>query len=168
VSNRGIRAGSVVDATDWAMPARQTGYGNGANTVTASAFAALPTNTASCSITNPHPFAKLLVLVEYGAWMIGNTGTGQIYACPVVSGSITVTAGIGGGGPIGWGEVLYETATSYHQHRASCPYELPASATAATFELQAYRNGSGTVKCDFPLIRVTPLRYVYDEGRTTA
>lgn len=166
MSNRGIRAGAVVDGTDWKMPARVTGYGAGANSISASSFSVLPSFTASCSITNPHPFATLLVYAEYGAWLKGNGSTGDVRMCLSVSGGIIVTPGIGGGGPVGWGEVLLATSTSYQQHRAACTYEIPAGVGSVTFSVYAYRNGTGTTACDFPVVRVTPLRYLYDQGRT--
>lgn len=166
MSNRGIRAGAVVDGTDWKLPSVASAFGNGVNTVTASGFAVLPTTTCSTTVTNPHPFARLLVLAEWGAWLIGNAGTGDVRVCLNVSGSLSVNAGIGGGGPIGWGEVLYATGASYQQHRAACTYELPVSGTAATFAVYAMRQGSGTVKCDYPVVRITPLRYLYDQGRS--
>jgi hypothetical protein len=166
VSNRGILAGAVVDGTDWKLPAVASAFGNGTNTVVASGFSVLPATTCSTTMTNPHPVARLLVLAEYGAWLIGNGATGDVRVCLDVTGSLLVNAGIGGGGPIGWGEVLYATATSYQQHRAMCTYELPVSGTAATFAVYAMRNGSGTVKCDYPVVRITPLRYFYDQGRS--
>jgi hypothetical protein len=163
VSNRGIIAGAVLDGTDWKLPAVVQSFGNGANTVTSATFAVLPTTTCSASMTNPHPSARLLVMAEYGAWLIGNTTTGDIRACLSVSGSVSISAGLGGGtgGPVGWGEVLYHTALGYQQRKAMCTYELPVSASAATFDFYAMRNGSGTVKCDFPTIRLIPLRYLY-------
>lgn len=166
MSNRGIIAGAVVDGTDWKLPAVASAFGNGTNTITASGFSVLPTNAASTTMTNPHPFARLLVLAEWGAWLIGNGATGDVRVCLNVTGSLIVNAGIGGGGPIGWGEVLYATGASYQQHRAACTYELPVSATAATFAVYAMRNGSGTVRCDYPVARITPLRYLYDQGRS--
>lgn len=162
MSNRGIIAGAVLDGTDWKLPAVATGYGNGANAVTSSTFAVLPTTTCSASMTNPHPFARLLVMAEYGAWMKGNTST-DVRGCLNVSGSLVISAGLGGGngGPVGWGEVLYQTNARYNQHKAMCTYELPVSASAATFDFYAMRSGANTTACDFPTIRITPLRYLY-------
>jgi len=164
-NNRGVRGGARVDGTDWDIPAPTAAYGNGTNTITATGFSVLPTTTVSASMTNPHPFANLLIFAEYGAWMVGNGATGDCRACLNVSGSLTISPGIGGGGPVGWGEVLYATLSTFQQKRAACTYELPPSATAATFALYAYRNGSGTVQCNYPVVRLTPLRYVFDQGR---
>lgn len=164
MSNRGIIAGSVVDGTDWKLPNVASATGNGTNTITASDFAVLPTTTCSTSITNSHPIASMLVEVSYGAWLKGNSTTGDVRVGVNVSGSLVSVAGIGGGGAVGWGEILYATSTTYGQHRAMCTYVLPPSATPATFAVHAYRNGSGTVVCDYPTLRVTPLRYVYDQG----
>jgi hypothetical protein len=163
MGNRGIIAGSVLDGTDWKLPAVVQSFGNGANTVTASAFSVLPTTTCSASITNPHPSARLLVMVTYGAWLIGNGATGDIRVCPNASGSLAISAGLSGGngGAVGWGEVLYQTATGYNQRSATITYELPVSASAAVFDIYAYRNGAGTVKCDFPTLRIVPLRYLF-------
>lgn len=161
MKNRGILAGAIVDGTDWKLPSIVTAFGNGTNTITSSTFAVLPTTTASASMTNPHPHAKLLVLAEWGAWLVGNSGTGDVRCCLQVSGSLVVAAGIGGGGPVGWGEVLYQQATGTAQRHSACTYELPVSGSAATFDVYAMRNGSGTVNCNYPTIRLTPLRYLY-------
>jgi hypothetical protein len=39
-------------------------------------------------------------------------------------------------------------------------YSLPASATAATFTMQAYRDSaSGTQNVDYPTLRIVPIRF---------
>lgn len=155
-----IRAGARLDATDFDLPDVVTGYGNGTNTVTATAFAVLPTTTCTASITNPHPTAAMLVLVTFGAQM--SASANAVRCCPAVSGSTTIAAGVGGGGPIGWGEVPLCGAATTNQHSGSFTVELPVSANAAEFSMQAYRDSaSGTQTCNYPTIRLTPLRFVF-------
>lgn len=157
--NRGLIGGAVVDSTDFNLPSIVTGYGNGTNAITSATFAALPSVGCSAAMTNPHPFAKLLVLVHYGAWMQGAAST-DVRGALSVSGSMTIDAGIGGG-PIGWGEILYTAASVYGQQKSVVTYELPASATAATFTFRALRTGAGATKCDYATIRIVPVRYLY-------
>ncbi len=155
-----IRAGARLDATDFDLPDVVAAYGNGANTVVATAFAVLPTTTCTASITNPHPTASMLVLVTFGAWM--SASANAVRCCPAVSGSVTIAAGIGGGGPLGWGEIPETGASTLSQFSASYTVELPASANAAVFSMQSYRDSaSGTQKCDYPVIRLTPLRFIF-------
>lgn len=153
-----IRAGAKLDAPDWDMPDVVSAYGNGTNAVTATTFTDLPTNGVSAAITNPHPTASLIVLVTFGAWLQGN-GT-FVRACPRVSGSTTISAGIGVGGPLGWGEIPGTSASTPVSCSGSATYELPASSTAATFTLQAYRdNTSNSTAVNYPVIRIIPIRY---------
>jgi hypothetical protein len=161
MSNRGIIGGGVVDGVDWTLPAVVSAHGNGTNNIAATTFAVLPSTTVSASMTNPHPRARLLVVVDYGAWLLGAAST-DVRACLNVSGSLTVTPGIGGGGPVGWGEVLYASATTGQgQHSAMCTYLLPVSGTAATFALYAEKTGAGTPQCNYGTIMITPIRYVW-------
>lgn len=156
-----VRAGARLDATDFILPDVVTAFGNGSNTITATSFAVLPTVTCSASITNPHPTASMLVLVTFGAWM--NTSNGvAVRCCPAVSGSTTIAAGIGGGGPIGWGEVPVAGTTVLQQGQGTYTVSLPASANAAVFTMQAYRDSaSGTQLLNYPTIRLVPLRFVF-------
>lgn len=155
-----IRAGARLDATDFDLPDVVTGYGNGTNTITATSFAVLPTTTCTAAITNPHPTAAMLTLVTFGAWM--SASANAVRCCPAVSGSLTIAAGIGGGGPIGWGEVPLCGAATTNQYSGSFTVELPASANAATFSMQAYRDSAtGTQACNYPTIRLVPLRYLF-------
>jgi hypothetical protein len=134
--------------------------GNGTNVVTATSFAVLPTNTCTASITNPHPTASMLVLVTFGAWLTASASFVRI--CPAVSGSLTLAAGVGGGGPLNWGEVPGSGSTTKIQASAGYTLELPVSANAAVFSMQAYRDAaSGTQNVDYPVIRLTPLRYAF-------
>lgn len=154
-----IRAGARVDAVDFDLPDPAVGAGSGTNTITSTTFANLPTST-SVSITNPHPSAAMLCLVTLGAWMQADTNA--VRAAIAVSGSTTIVAGIGGGGAAGWGEVLRCPVLSVTmQMSTSWTVELPASTTAATFTVQAYREaGSGTQQVNYPTLRVVPLRFL--------
>jgi hypothetical protein len=155
-----IRAGARLDATDFDLPDVVTASGNGSNTVTATAFAVLPTVTCTASITNPHPTAAMLVLVSFGAWM--SASANAVRCCPAISGSTTIAAGIGGGGPIGWGEIPMCGTTTKNHYGASYTVELPVSGNAAVFSMQAYRDSAtGTQLVDYPTIRLTPLRFVF-------
>lgn len=156
-----IRAGARLDATDFDLPDVVTGYANGSNTITATTFTDLPTTACTASITNPHPTASMLVLVEFGGWVTAGSSIGTRF-CPRVSGSTTIAAGIGGGGAIGWGEIPYSNSTSKLGLRGSFTVELPVSANAAVFTMQAYRDSaSGTQTIEYATIRLTPVRFVF-------
>ena len=152
-------AGSKVLADDFQLPDVVTAFGNGTNIITATSFTDLPTTPCVAAITNPHPTASLVCLVEFGAWM-NSTGS-AVRACPRVSGSTTIAAGIGAGGPLGWGEVPLCGNNAYPQQMmGGATYTLPVSATAATFTMQAMRDSaSGTQVCHYPTIRIIPLHY---------
>ena len=156
----GVLAGSRVDGTDWLLPVVVTGHGNGGNVITAAAFTVLPTTTCTAAITNPHPTAPLLVLCTFGAWLTSVAGS-DVRCCPNVTGSVSISAGIGCGGPIGWGEIPIRTEANKGHHAGVATYALPPSATAATFSMWALRTGSGAVNCDFPVIRLIPIRYLF-------
>lgn len=155
-----ILSGSKVDATDFAYPDVATGYANGTNTITATSFANLPTTPCSASIVNPHPESAMLVLVILSAWM--QASTNAVRAGVAVSGSTTISAGIGGGGMSGWGEVLRAPANGTSaQYSSPFTVELPVSAAAATFTVQAYVEASGgTQQVNYPTLRLIPIRYV--------
>jgi hypothetical protein len=105
------------------------------------------------------------VLVEFGAWMtVAVAAQPAVRCCPAVSGSLTLAAGIGSGGngPIGWGEIPLcgGNAANPQQMQGCANYTLPASATPATFTMQAMRDSaSGTQSCNYPTIRIIPLYY---------
>lgn len=155
-----ILAGRYVAAADLAVPDAVAGYGSSTNTVTATSWAVLPSSGASAAITNPHPSAALLVWVTWGAWMSANANAVRL--CPAVSGSVTIAAGIGGGGPVAWGEIPLASVSTSQQFSSMVPYELPASGTAATFVLQAYRDSAtGTQTVNYPALRIIPIRYLF-------
>jgi hypothetical protein len=153
-------AGSKVLAVDFQLPDVVTAFGDGTNTITATSFTDLPTTSCVAAITNPHPTASLICLVEFGAWMSRTTG-GAIRCCPRVSGSTTIAAGIGAGGPLGWGEVpLCGNNANPQQMMGGGTYTLPVSATAATLTMQAMVDSAGTGQvCNYPTIRIIPLYY---------
>lgn len=152
-------AGDRLTAVDFQLPAVVTAFGNGTNTITATTFTDLPTTSCIAAITNPHPTAAMLTLVQFGAWM--HSTASAVRCCPRVSGSTTIAAGIGVGGPTGWGEVpITANSGNPQQMIGEGLYSLPASATAATFTMQAFRDSaSGTQVCNYATIRLTPLRY---------
>jgi hypothetical protein len=78
-----------------------------------------------------------------------------------VSGSTTIAAGIGAGGPLGWGEIpISGNNLNPQQCMGGATYTLPASATGATFTMQAFRDSAaGTQTCNYATIRIVPLYY---------
>lgn len=152
-------AGSEIVAVDFQLPVVVPGFGNGTNTITATTFTDLPTTACTAAITNPHPSASMIVLVEFGAWL--HASANAVRCCPRVSGSVTIAAGIAAGGPIGWGEIpLTGNSGNPQQHKASATYSLPASGTPATFTMQAHRDSAaGTQTCNYATIRIIPLYF---------
>lgn len=152
-------SGSKVIAADFIIPDVVATFGNGANTITATTYTDLPTTSCVAAITNPHPTASLLCRVEFGAWI--HATANAIRFCPRVSGSVTIAAGIGLGGPLNYGEIpLTSNSGNPQHHEASAIYTLPVSATPATFTLQAMRDSAaGTQTCSYPVLRITPLYY---------
>lgn len=150
-------AGSEIVAVDFQLPAVVTGFGNGTNTITATTFTDLPTTACTAAITNPHPSASLVCLVEFGAWL--HATANAVRCCPRVSGATTIAAGIGAGGPIGWGEIpVCGNSGNPQQGSASATYTLATG--TSTFTMQAYRDSAaGTQVCNYATIRIIPLYY---------
>lgn len=150
-------AGSKITSYDWDLPAVVTAFGNGFNSITATTFTDLPTTSCIAAITNPHPTATMVTLVEFGAWL--NSGGIAVRCCPRVSGSVTIAAGIGVGGPVGWGEVpVGGNNLNPMQCQGGGVYDLPSG--TATFTMQAFRDSaSGTEQINYPVIRLIPLYY---------
>ena len=141
------------------VPAEASASSTGANTITATTWAALPT-PLSVDLTNPHPTRGLFTQVSYGAQLTA-TAT-DLRVCVAATGGLTIPAGIGTGGALSWGEVLYislATSGSWSLQSAfTCT--LPAG-TTTTLSMQAYRAvATGTQTVNFPTLRATPLRYV--------
>lgn len=152
-----IRAGSDLSAVDFALPDHVDCYGNGTNTVTATTWTDLPTTACTGSITNPHPAVNMICLVTFGAWIIAGSSIAT-RICPRVSGSTTIAAGVGAGGPMGWGQIPISTSTGTQHVSASAVYSLPPG--AATFTMQAYRDSaSGTQNVNYPTIQIVPIRF---------
>lgn len=158
-----IAGGALVDAVDFDLPDPATGFGNGVNSVsgvTASTWTDLPSAPCVATIRNPHPTAPMLCWVSVGAWM--TTDAGSLRICPRVSGSTTIAAGVGGGGPAGWGLMPFTGTGAYAQAAGSWPVVLPASTTPATFTVQVYRDGSAgsTQQVNYATLVVLPVRFV--------
>lgn len=142
------------------LPDVETAFGNGVNTIVsgAGAWAALPSFIPTVTITNPSATLDLLVDLGYGAWMSDTVGTTRI--SPVASGGLSIAAGVGNGGPIGWGEIPL-TSTGNASHYAGCTIVIPAGAAAVNITLQAQRSAAtGTQTVNYPTIRATPLRFL--------
>lgn len=157
-----IRAGAHLDATDFTLPdpVIATAGGAGTNTIAATAWAVLPTNTCTAVITNPHPELAMLVDVRYGAWLVGSGSGADVRAGLDVSGSLALPPGVGAGGASGWGEVLHSSGTSSVQCSGGFTIELPVSTTAASFKVHAYKSSGTGQQVNYPTIRLIPLRFV--------
>lgn len=149
-------AGSKIDAVDFKLPVPTTGYGNGTNVIVALVFTDLPTTGCAVSITNPHPTANMLTLVTFGGWL--SVSANAVRICPRVSGSVVIGAGIGGGGPVGHGEIPLSSNAGSEDRTAAATYELPPG--TATFTMQAMRDSAaGTQNASYCTIRLIPLRF---------
>jgi hypothetical protein len=154
-----LRTGSKVDVVDFDLPdaVGASAASPGTNTVTATSWAVLPSNPVTVSITNPHPDADMLCLVTYGAWMSATAS--DVRLALDISGALSVPPGVGGGGAKGWGQVPMTSVSTAQQFSASFPVALPPGTT--TFKAYAYRPAaSGTQAVNYPVIDVTPQRYV--------
>lgn len=143
------------------VPDPVTGYLGGTNTFTgaASTWANLPTSSPTCVMTNPSASLDLLCDVSWGAWMSDTVGSTRL--CITASGGLSIAAGVGLGGPVGWGEIPLSSEASASQHRGGCTVLIPAGAAAVTFGVQGYRSvASGTQNINYVAIRVNPLRFV--------
>lgn len=158
-----ILAGAKASAVDLTLPLPVQAYANGVNTVAsgASTWADLPNIACSVAITNPHPTAPMLCLVTWAAWLTVTTSS-EVRICPRVSGSTTIAAGPGGI-PYGWGQIpRADTTTGYGQKSGSGYVQLPASVTAATFTMQAFRvAATGTQQVNYCVMEINPLRFVF-------
>jgi len=152
-----ILAGGIARGNDLTLPDVVAAHGNGLNTVTATAWANLPTTSCIAAITNPHASADMLTMVTFGCWCFADANAVRV--SPAISGSITITPGIGGGAAIGHGEYIRAT-TAYEGRMGGWTVELPPG--TATFTMQAYReSAAGTQQVNYPTIRLVPLRYLF-------
>jgi hypothetical protein len=152
----GIVAGGRIDAGDLLIPDPQVGVGSSTNVVTSTSWAVLPTNPATTSMVNPHASANLLCLICYTAWVKSAT-TGWLQAGFTLSGD-TVMAAPGPGDGIG--DILSAYASMPWAHTmGTVPVELAPGTT--TCDMVARSSGTGTQNCDYPVIRIVPLRYVW-------
>jgi len=150
-----LSAGSFVDS----LPDPPTpGYGNGANTITAAAWADLPTNTVSASVANPSGTRTMIVEVRFSAWVLASTGT--VYAGIASNGGdIAITPAPGEPGVLGWGQnLLGSTGTNGSQCHGWFTVEVPAGDTLAV-KMQAYRVSGTACAVNYPVIEIIPLRY---------
>lgn len=153
-----LRKGAKVDVLDFDLPdpVGAAAGGAGTNTVTATSWAVLPTNTVTVAITNPHPSADMVCLVDFGAWM--SASASDVRVGVDISGALTVPPGIGSGGPRGWGMIPQTSTATNAQYSAAFPVTLPPGTT--TFKLYAYRTAaSGTQQVNYAVIEVMPVRY---------
>ncbi len=142
------------------LPSVVTGYGNGTNTISATSWTVLPTFTADATISNPSTTYNLLVLVSYGAWM--SSTTNAVRACVGASGGINITPGVGSGGAVGQGEILYHGGTAVvTSHHTSFTCVITAGSSAVTFSWYAYLDtAGGTQQVNYPTTRIVPLQFI--------
>lgn len=143
------------------LPDPVVGYLGGTNTFAgaASTWAAIPTSSPTAVITNPSATLDMLVEVSWGAWMSDTAGSLRLGL--TASGGLTIAAGVGTGGPVGWGAVPLTSSSTSQHCRAACKLFIPAGAAAVTFQCQGYRSvASGTQSINYVLLEVTPLRFV--------
>ena len=153
-----ILAGARLDATDFVLPDPLAGHGNGDNTITATSWTVLPSFPVTLTLSNPHPTLNMLVDVRYGAWLSASANAVRIGID--ITGSVTLSPGVGAGGASGWGEIPATGTSTLTQSSGSFTIKLPPSATAATFRVHAYRDSAtGTQLVRFPTLRLIPLRY---------
>lgn len=157
-----ILAGAKASAVDLTLPLPAQAHANGVNTVVsgASTWADLPNIACSVAITNPHPTAPMLCLVTWAAYL--KVTTSEVRICPRVSGSTTIAAGPGGI-PYGYGQIpRADTTTGYGQKSGSGYVQLPATVTAATFTMQAWRAAAtGTQEVNYCVMEILPVRFVF-------
>jgi hypothetical protein len=155
-----VDEGRKMRALDYSLPDVVTEYGNGTNTITSTSFAALPTAPVKTSITNPHPGAKMLCIVGFGAW--GSASANDVRLALRVSRAEQdyVSAGIGSGASIGWGEIPAEALTTTSSMFATVTVSLDPSPIPYVFEVYALRTTAGTQDVRYATVRIVPLRYI--------
>lgn len=141
-------------ARDYKLPDPQVVSFNGLNTITATTWAVLP--TGPLTLTTNYPY-DCIVQIDLSSWLTAN-----------YTDSTTVRAGISvdGGDPTvysggTWGQVLYESSQGTQpgsgQHSTSIITKLAAG--SRTIQAHAYKTGSATTSVNYPVLRVTPLRW---------
>lgn len=145
-----------------ALPAEVSTYGNGTNTISATVFAVLPTFTADVTISNPSTQYSLKVLVLFSGRLVAN-GAGTI-ASMSATGGISISAGIGTGGAVGYSELLYlpsQGNTNPFTMNSYITATIPPNVSAVTFQWQAYKDAAGTTQqITYPTTRAIPLYYL--------
>jgi len=137
-----------------ALPTFQiNSYDSNTNNITATAaWSAMP-NSPGLSVANPNPNQEMEVRVDYCAWMVCSGGQG-VRAQIVASGGVYITQ-------LPWGNVLYLGNVGTTCQCSSTFTTIITRASTADFSWQAYRdNTSGTNQVNYPVLSVTPLRYV--------
>lgn len=129
---------------------------NGLNTITATSWADLPTGPTS-TVTLSLPY-DTIVQVELGSWLsVTYVDSTTVRAGVTVDGVNPENVGATGT----WGAVLYEptvgTTSGGGQHYTTMTMKLTAG--SHTFKIQAYKTGTGTAQVNYPVLRVTPIRW---------
>ena len=147
-----FRPGALI-IPDPALPADVESYDAGTRTVTATSWAAIPSSTVSCAITNPSGSRSMICDVSGGVSVTSISGDLRI--CPVASGGMVVAAGPGGV-CLGWGEMIWLVAPGRAQFHGRLV--IPAG-VSTTLSLQGYLVSGSTVSVSYLSLRVCPRRY---------
>jgi len=136
------------------LPFPLSEQGASSQAVTATAWADLP-NMPSITLTLANPCWVTIVL---GARL--NGASGQVIASARVTGATTLSeTQLEVGGPAtAFGQVMY-TDSSTATRQASSIRTVRLNAGTNTITFRAYRTGSGTVKCDYATMQVSPIRW---------
>jgi hypothetical protein len=146
---------------EWMTVPDESRAGSTANqTITATAYANLPTTSLAVSITNPSSDWDLEVDVEISAWLISD-GTRELTCSVAGSGGMTFAAGsLSNGHAITQGENLINTGTAAVHCSSRIPVVIPAGAAAVTFTFQAKRNtATGVQSVNSAAIRAIPQKF---------
>jgi len=146
--------GWYIDSYGYDLAAEQINFYNGnGNSVTNVNTWASMSNAPNITMTNPHPTRAMEVDCNYCAWLACTGGIG-VRAQVALTGGVNVTQQ-------NWGNVLYlGSIGTTAQCSADFTAVLPAG-TTTTFFWQAYRDAAaGVNEVNYPVLRVTPLRYV--------
>lgn len=156
-----LGAGRTFKAQDHSLPGVVTEYGNGTNTITSTSFAVLPTAPCQAQILNPHPTKDMLCLVGFGAWMSASASDVRIAVRVTRAHQEQIAAGVGGGGPIGYGEIPASALAAITHGHATFTCQLDPSPYPYVFEVYAMRAAaSGTQDVRYATLRILPLRYL--------
>jgi hypothetical protein len=151
---------SIIEA-NLSLPAIVQGYGNGTNTIgaTAGTWGTLVTAPISLTMTNPSADYDLVVDVSFGAWMASSTG--DVRYGIALTGGMTVSPGPGTNNVAGYGLLPTTQQTNSTQQSGFMVVTIPKGAAAVNFVGQGYRsNGASTAQVNYPTLVLEPRRFI--------